>query len=101
MEEINPKPVQGQPTHEPTPDQKGAQDLIGQAVKTFAETSLRSKDYYKFIIGLATGTLVFSSTFTKELLPSPEYKLLLAVGWFGLLVCVLRACEKITSQFAG
>ena len=47
------------------------------------------KDYYKFTVGLATGCLVFSVTFYRELGTLTHYHFLLALGWFFLLFSVL------------
>jgi len=53
------------------------------------ESSAQSKDYYKFIIGLATGTLVLSVTFLKGFIISPEYKIILIIGWLCLLSSII------------
>jgi len=53
------------------------------------ESSVKSKEYYKFIIGLSTGTLVFSITFLKEFVTFPEYKFILIIGWFCLLTSII------------
>jgi len=53
------------------------------------DSSTQSKDYYKFIIGLATGTLVFSVTVLKGFTASPEYKIILVIGWLCLFASIV------------
>jgi len=58
---------------------------LDESLNTLKDSSPKSKDYCKFIISLATGTLVFSMTFLKQFEPSPEYKIILVIGWLCLL----------------
>ncbi|MBN1255480.1 MAG: hypothetical protein JXA50_09435 [Deltaproteobacteria bacterium] len=60
-----------------------------EVLDNLKDASPKSKDYYKFIIGLATGTLIFSVTFLKEFHIFPEYKLILIIGWLCLLVSII------------
>lgn len=69
-------------------EQDGLKEL-DEALDNLKDASPKSKDYYKFIIGLATGTLIFSVTFLKEFLIFPEYKLILIIGWLCLLVSII------------
>jgi hypothetical protein len=69
-------------------EQDGFKEL-DEVLDNLKDASPKSKDYYKFIIGLATGTLIFSVTFLKEFLIFPEYKLILIIGWLCLLVSII------------
>jgi hypothetical protein len=53
------------------------------------ERYLRSKDYYKFIIGLSTGALVFSITFIEKYGAETNCKSLMLMGWVCLIVSIL------------
>jgi len=66
-----------------------ASKRFDEALETLKEESVKSKEYYKFIIGLATGTLVFSVTFLKGVIDSPEYKIILIAGWVCLLISIV------------
>ena len=62
---------------------------FGQVVDWFKETSVNSKDYYKFIVGLSTGTLIFSITFFKEFLKLPQFRFVVVIGWGCLFLSVV------------
>ena len=53
------------------------------------EGTLRSKDYYKFVIGLSTGTLLVSVTFIDKFSLLPTYKSLIVIGWMCLIISVI------------
>ena len=60
-----------------------------EVLDNLKDSSAKSKDYYKFIIGLATGTLIFSVTFLKELATSPQYGFILIIGWIFLFTAIV------------
>jgi hypothetical protein len=62
---------------------------LDAALDNLKDLSPKSKEYSKFVIGLATGTLVFSVTFLKGLVIFPEYKFILIIGWFCLLASII------------
>ena len=62
---------------------------LDEGIGHFKESTAKSKDYHKFIIGLSTGTLIFSVTFIKEFIMFPEFKLILVAGWVGLLISII------------
>jgi len=69
-------------------EQNGFKEL-DEVLDNLKDSSAKSKDYYKFIIGLATGTLIFSLTFLKEFATFPEYKLILIIGWLCLFASII------------
>ena len=66
-------------------------DLSGvrKALDNLKESTLRSKDHYKFMIGLSTGTLLFSVTFIDKFSLLPTYKPLIVIGWMCLIVSII------------
>jgi len=62
---------------------------LDELLDNLKDLSPKSKEYSKFVIGLATGTLVFSVTFLKGLVTFPEYKFILIIGWFCLLASII------------
>lgn len=62
---------------------------LTKIIDTMKEGSLRSKDYYKFVIGLSTGALVFSVTFVEKFSSAPVYKALIVIGWVCLIISVI------------
>lgn len=52
------------------------------------ESNLRSKDHYKFVIGLSTGALVFSVTFIGKI-SFPIYKPIILIGWVCLIISII------------
>lgn len=62
---------------------------IDKIIDGLKERSPKSKDYCKFLIGLSTGTLIFSVTFLREFGTSPEYKFILLIGWVCLLASII------------
>ena len=62
---------------------------LDEVLDNLKDSSAKSKEYYKFIVGLATGILVFSVTFLKEFVTFPEYKLVLIIGWLFLLASII------------
>jgi len=53
------------------------------------ESTLRSKDYYKFVIGLSTGALLISVTFIDKFSLLPVYKPLIVIGWICLIISII------------
>jgi len=53
------------------------------------ESTLRSKDYYKFVIGLSTGALLISLTFIDKFSLLPAYKPLTVSGWICLIISII------------
>jgi len=64
---------------------KGFNSLL----ESFEKSSTKNKDYIKFIIGLSTGTLVFSATFAKEFIKTPHYQFILIIGWACLFISII------------
>lgn len=66
-------------------------DLSGvkKILDNIKENTLRSKDYYKFVIGLSTGALLVSVTFVGKFSLLPAYKPLTVVGWICLIISVI------------
>lgn len=62
---------------------------VDKILDDLKERSPKSKDYYKYLITLSTGTLIFSVTFLKEFGTYPEYKFILLIGWFSLVSSVI------------
>lgn len=62
---------------------------LDETMGLFKESSVKSKDYIKFIIGLSTGTLVISTTLAKEFIKIPQYNLILIIGWSLLFISVI------------
>lgn len=62
---------------------------IDEVLDNLKDSSPKSKEYCKFIISLATGTLVFSVTFLKEFETFPEYNFVLVIGWLCLLASII------------
>lgn len=60
-----------------------------EALDNLKDSSPKSREYCKFIISLATGTLVFSVTFLKEFGTFPEYNFILIIGWISLLASII------------
>jgi len=60
-----------------------------KSIETVKEYSVKSKDYIKFIIGLSTGTLVFSGTLFKQFIQFPQYKFILIIGWAYLFISII------------
>lgn len=83
-------------------DQK--QNEWKEQLKKLQESSKESlslnKELHKLLLGLATGTLVFSVTFIDKLAPQMLYKNILAMGWFSLLVSVLASVAFISLAFS-
>jgi len=62
---------------------------LNKGIEFIKEYSVKSKDYIKFIIGLSTGTLVFSGTLVKEFIKFPQYKFILIIGWVCLFISII------------
>jgi len=62
---------------------------INKLLEAMEKSSLKSKDYIKFVIGLSTGTLVFSVTFAKEFIKTPHYQFILIIGWACLFISII------------
>jgi hypothetical protein len=62
---------------------------IDEILENLRYSSPQYKDYCKFLIGLSTGTLIFSVTFLKEFAHFPEYKFILIIGWICLLASII------------
>lgn len=70
-------------------EEKIGLDDISKVIESLKETSLRSKDYIKFIIGLSTGTLILSATLAKDFFKTPQYNFILIIGWTLLFVSIV------------
>jgi hypothetical protein len=66
-------------------------DLSGltKILENLKERTLRSKDYYKFVIGLSTGALIFSVTFVEKFSLAPVYKPIIVIGWVCLVISIV------------
>ena len=66
-------------------------DLAGfnEAMEGIKESSVTSKDYIKFIVGLSTGTILLSVTLVKEFIKFPQYNFILIIGWIFLFVSII------------
>ena len=62
---------------------------LEEVLDNLKDSSPKSKEYCKFIISLATATLVFSVTFLKEFGTFPEYNFILVIGWLCLLASII------------
>lgn len=62
---------------------------FNRRLESIEKSSIKSKDYIKFVIGLSTGTLVFSVTFAKEFIKTPHYQFILIIGWTCLFVSII------------
>ncbi len=62
---------------------------LRNVLDNFKESTLRSKEYYKFIIGLSTGTLLISVTFIDKFSLLPAYKPLIVIGWICLIISII------------
>ena len=77
---------------------------LNRIIDSVRENVSRSKDYYKFLIGLSTGALVFSVTLIKNFSPSPTCRPLILIGWLCLIISVitgvwlLRKQDEVESQ---
>lgn len=75
------------------------QKLDKQETEKWKESVNLNKELHKLVLGLATGTLVFSVTFIDKLAPQMLYKYLLAIGWGSLLVSILASVAFISLLF--
>lgn len=66
-------------------------DLTGfnEALEVLKESSVKSKDYIKFIVGLSTGTILLSVTLVKEFIKFPQYDFTLIIGWVLLFISIV------------
>jgi hypothetical protein len=62
---------------------------LNRFLETLEKSSVKSKDYIKFVIGLSTGTLVFSVTLGKEVIRNPQYQFILIIGWACLFISTI------------
>jgi hypothetical protein len=62
---------------------------LNKGIETLKDSSIISKDYIKFVIGLSTGTLVFSGTLVKEFFKTPHYQFILICGWACLFISII------------
>ena len=62
---------------------------LNRSLETFEKSLIKSKDYIKFVIGLSTGTLVFSGTLGKEFIKNPQYQFILIIGWACLFISII------------
>jgi hypothetical protein len=62
---------------------------VNKLLESLEKSSVKSKAYIKFIIGLSTGTLVFSGTLVKEFIKFPQYKSVLVIGWGCLFISMI------------
>lgn len=62
---------------------------FNELMEQLKESSLKSKDYIKFVIGLSTGTLVISTTLAREFIKIPQYNLILIIGWSLLFISII------------
>ena len=58
-----------------------------------------NKELLKLVLGLATGTLVFSVTFVDKLGPELNHKWILGIGWGCLLASILAGVTFISLAF--
>ena len=62
---------------------------LNRFLETFEKSSVKSKDYIKFVIGLSTGTLVFSAALVKEFIKTPRYQFILIIAWACLFISII------------
>lgn len=60
-----------------------------KVLDSIKESTSRSKDYYKFVIGLSTGALVFSVTFIEKFTLLQAYKPIILIGWVCLIISII------------
>jgi hypothetical protein len=58
----------------------------------------RSKDYYKFVIGLSTGALVFSVTLNEKFRFLPTYQPIILIGWVCLIISIITGVWLLRKQ---
>lgn len=68
------------------------------ALEELKESSARSKDYCKFVIGLSTGTLVFSVTFIDKFGLLPPYKPIILIAWCCLIISIVTGVLLLREQ---
>lgn len=80
---------------------------VNKLIEALRDSSIRDKDYIKFVIGLSIGTLVFSGALLKEFIQFPQYKFILIIGWacffisIILGVWILPGWDKLQSLIEG
>jgi hypothetical protein len=62
---------------------------LNKFLETLEKSSVKSKDYIKFVIGLSTGTLVFTATLAKEFIKTPHHQFILIIGLTCLFISII------------
>jgi len=70
-------------------DENGEFKNLNRTLESFEKSSVKSKDYIKFLIGLSTGTLVFSGALVKEFIKAPQYQFILIIAWTCLFLSII------------
>jgi hypothetical protein len=70
-------------------DEKIDLSTLAKVLDKQKEETLRSKDFYKFVIGLSTGALLISLTFIDKFRLLPAYKPFIVIGWICLIVSII------------
>lgn len=78
-------------------DKKQAPTLQG-SLEYLREITSHRKDYYKFVIGLSTGTLVFSVTFIEKFNVFQVHKPIILVGWVCLIISIICGVWLLAQQ---
>lgn len=55
----------------------------------------QTKESIRYILSLATGSLIFSITFIEKIAPTPTHRLLIVYGWIFLLVSIIAGIWTI------
>jgi hypothetical protein len=71
---------------------------LQRILDTMKEYTLRRKEYYKFVIGLSTGTLVFSVTFVEKFSLLQVYKPIILIGWVCLVISIITGVWVLAKQ---
>jgi hypothetical protein len=70
-------------------DEKLDLSSLSKILDNLKQTTLRNKDYYKFVIGLSTGALLISVTFVDKFSLLPAYKAFTVIGWICLIISII------------
>jgi hypothetical protein len=72
--------------------------LLPRILDTLKENTSRRKEYYKFVIGLSTGTLVFSVTFVEKFSLLQAFKPIIVIGWVCLIISIIAGVWLLAKQ---
>ena len=71
---------------------------LNRIIDSVRESTSRSKDYYKFVIGLSTGALVFSPSLIEKFSRFSTCKPIILIGWLALITSIITGVWLLRKQ---